>query len=209
LTQEGIIQSHPVADMRLPRARRREVWPFSDREIRCLLGACDRTTELGFRDYAIQLLLLDCGLRATELCQLRWEDANLEDGDLMVLGKGDKERLVHPGCKTMRALASYKERSGCPPGTQPLVLSTRGEALKRNSLLKILRRIGKRAGVSRVHPHRYRHTFATRFVGATGDSFRLMRALGHTSPQMTVRYVRMADFDQRWKRFSVADELVQ
>ena len=98
----------------------------------------------------------------------------------------------------------YRERFR-PQGDGLFFLSSRGDQLNRDSLRKALNRIGGRAGVPKTHPHRYRGTFATRYVAETGDSFRLMRMLGHTDTQMSRRYVQAAALDSPKSKFSVAD----
>ena len=206
LVKEELIEEHPVAKMRLPRGVQREVRAFSDRELKRLLAACDRNTVSGARDYAIQVLLLDCGLRASELSGLQIQDVDLDSGSLIVMGKGKKERRVRLGRRATRALLLYRERFR-PQGDGCFFVSNRGDQLNRDSLRKALNRIGERAGVPKTHPHRFRSTFATRYVAETGDILRLAVVLGHTSMQMSRRYVQVAALDSPKRRFSVADAL--
>ena len=207
LEREELIAPHPISKMKTPKAPQRVIQPFSEREIQRLLSACHRATPLGTRDYALMLALLDCGLRASELCGLGLDDVTLEDGYLKVMGKGNKERIVPFGRRTTKTLLLYRDKYRPDQGDGSFFLSSKGESLNRDSLAKAMRRVGKRAGVKGVHPQRFRHTFALRFISATGDAFRLQAMLGHTDVQMTRRYLNLASLDLTAKRFSVGDSL--
>ncbi len=128
-----------------------------------------RLRATGERDRCIILVLADTGIRAEELCNLTLADLNLSTNSLTVYGKGageDKaERVVHFGKSAAKSLWKYvAPRLGEPAKAKgPLFLnlwSVVDAPLNRNALLQLLHRLGDRAGVKDVHPHRFRHTFA-------------------------------------------------
>ena len=142
------------------------------------------------------MTLLDSGLRVSELCGLRYEDAHIEEGYLKVLGKGAKERIVPIGALAQKMLWRYvihfRPESEVESDNY-LFLTLDGKPLKPNAVKLLLKRWGKKAGVPRVHAHLCRHTYATNFLNHNcGDVFRLQQILGHTTLEMVRKYVHFA-----------------
>ena len=167
-------------------------------EIDALLGACERSKTWKNRqvvandrptadsDRAIILLLLDTGLRASELCGIKFGDINLTTNSIKVLGKGQKERLVYFGKRTSKALWKLLTPRLKDSKSDALVFTVGPEddlrPMTRDVLRRLLVRIGERAGVANVYPHRFRHTFAITYLRNDGDLFTLAgtaRSLGH------------------------------
>ena len=148
------------------------------------------------RNRTIILLLLDTGVRASELCGLAIKDADLTNKRILVLGKGNKERALPISPRTAKTLWRYltTERKD-EPVNAPLFLGSEGDPLNRNALLKLLIRLGAKAGVRDCHPHRFRHTFAVNFLRNGGNVFELQMALGHTTLQMVQTYLVLAQAD--------------
>ena len=186
-----------------------EVRPFTDAEVNSLIDAA-KTTQNAKRDEAILWLLLDTGIRASELCALRFQDMDMGAKTVIVQGKGGKSRSVPFGRTPAKVLWQYLKDEGREPD-EPLFLSERGAAFTRLGLLQMIERLGKKANLSsvRTSPHTFRHTFAVSFLRNGGNQFSLMSILGHTSLEMTSRYVQFAqaDVERQHRQFSPADNL--
>lgn len=208
---EGFLERSPFQGLPLPKVRASQIQPLSDAHVTSLLDAVKKTSSPK-RNLAIVLLLLDCGLRATELCSLRMKDLDVEVRRCYVLGKGNKHRSVFFGRTTAKALWQYlrSERRG---SDDFVFYGERGrkakEPLTRNGLQQLIGRLATTAGVRAVRcsPHSLRHTYAISFLRAGGNVFTLREALGHTNLQMTQKYVVVAeaDVEAQSKLFSPMD----
>jgi site-specific recombinase XerD len=193
-----------------PKPEKRKVDPFSEDHVRALLSALGRSKvytrpggknsdhELGHEDRnrAMIMVLLDTGLRATELCDLLIEDLDVRNGRLRVKnGKGDKERYVPFSSRTGQALWKYMARRKEPRPDEPVFVTRNERALTRTELAHTLKIIGDRAQVSDVHPHRFRHTFAINFLRNGGDAYSLQEILGHSTMEMVKLYLKLAESD--------------
>lgn len=201
---------HVVRQVKRPSWRRPLIEPFTQEDMTAMLRACDqmqaydrtwrrnvlarRSTAL--RDRAILLSLVDTGIRASELTALEYRDYDEKRGRLRIRhGKGDKERLVFLGDTSRMALWRYLTTREKLTPASPL-FATRGEtAMDRAGLLHLVQRIGKRAGVEKAHPHRFRHTFAIWFLRNGGNPLELQRMLGHEKLETVLIYVRLAEVD--------------
>jgi integrase/recombinase XerD len=148
------------------------------------------------RDKAILLTLVDAGLRASELCALTLADYDAARGRLHVRhGKGDKERYVVIGARTQKAIWKYLTGRPKPKTGDPLFATRENRHIDRENLHHMLSRMGDRAGVENVFPHRFRHTFAIEFLRNGGNVILLKELLGHESLEMVMTYVRIAERD--------------
>lgn len=148
------------------------------------------------RNRAIILMLLDTGIRATELCELTIGDVDIENGRVHVIhGKGDKERFLPFSNRTGQALWRYLTRREKPKQDDPLFETIYGRHLSRTELAHILSNIGNRAGVEKAHPHRFRHTFAINYLRNSGDPFTLQEILGHSTMEIVKIYLKLAETD--------------
>jgi len=196
-----------------PIARADQVQPFDERQVSALIAASHKTLHPK-RDYAMVCFLLDTGMRATELCELRMSGVDMSARKCIVLGKGNKHRSVYFGRQTAKALWNYLREEEREQGS-PVFLSDRGsgtgEPLTRSGLLQLIERLGKAAHVEAVRcsPHTFRHTFAVTFLRNGGNVFSLQQILGHTSLQMTNRYVAVSqgDLEKQRRQFSPVDGL--
>ena len=194
LHREGYTESHRLDRLPNYRIPRRVVDVLTEDEIARVLGACDRKSEWGARAYAILTLMLDSGLRISEVTGLRTADLDLDAGWLKVMGKGSKERIVPFGATTQRALWHYQRRYRPEPLGPDVYffLTLDGRPLERSGLTSAIKRVARRSGVTRLHPHLCRHTFATRYLINGGDVFSLQQILGHSTLEMVRRYVNLA-----------------
>lgn len=215
---------HVMRKVARPKATDRIAQPFSEDEVRALLAATETkqiwdnahkkfhpgrrpTAE---RDQAMLMVFLDCGLRVSELCDLRVMDYDRKQGRLIVEhGKNDKQRAVFMGQRAQRALWRYLTRREDAKGTEPLFPSsrTRGKFFETVAVRLLIVRMGERAGVAGATPHRFRHTFAINFLRNGGNLFALQAMLGHSSLEMVRRYARIAEVDvaEAARRASPAD----
>lgn len=207
LVAEGELTHNPMQRVQPPIARPDQIQPFTPEETRAIVAAAARTHN-HHRDLAIVLILLDTGLRASELCNLNIASVELTARRAYVTGKGDKGRTVVFSTRTARAIMNcLRHNHGREPAT--LLQGTRGP-ITRSGLRQITVAIGNAAGVRHAHPHRFRHTFAVSFLRSGGNVFTLQALLGHTHLQMTQRYVQFAqaDVEQAGRRHSPVDMLI-
>ncbi len=166
--------------------------PYTDEELKALLRAARDCQKNGLRNAAILHFLADTAVRAGELCAMTLEDLNHAAGTANVrCGKG---RVVAFGKTTAQTLWRYLRSDPRDP-EEPLFMSERGGPMTPNSLFQLCKRIGKAAGVKRVHPHRFRHDAAVRLLRNGAHAFGVMNLLGHTRVQTTQVYVKLAEAD--------------
>ena len=196
---EGEIDSSPMLRIPPPTDRPDQVQPLNAQQLNAILGAAKRSLHPR-RDEALVLFLLDTGVRATELCDLRRRDVDLQAGSATVMGKGHKTRTVPFSRDTKRALFQYLNSR--PNDAEAALFQsdrgvTAGDGLTRHGLRFLVRRLAEAAHVKgvRVSPHTFRHTFAISFLRGGGNVFTLQQILGHTNLAMTNRYVAIAQAD--------------
>lgn len=199
--KQGEVTESPLGGVPVPIDRPDQVQPLSEDQMRGLLAATRHTLHPD-RDEAVVLLLLDTGLRVSELCALNCGDVDMTRCTLVVKeGKGGKARFVPFAPEVRKAL--YKYLSGLAENGSHDALfpsdrgQTAGDPLTRRGVLRLLKRIGAKAGISgdRCSPHKLRHSYAVAYLRAGGNQFALMANLGHTSLTMTTRYVKIAQAD--------------
>jgi site-specific recombinase XerD len=210
--QEGLPAS-PMAKIATPIDRPDQITPFSHEQVKALLAAARRSFQPQ-RNVAIVLMLLDTGMRVSELCGLREGDVDMISQKARVDGKGGKERRLPFGKTTSRALWMYtRERER---NEEEYIFLTeggwkRGQGISRSGVEQMLRDLGVAANIENVRcsPHTFRHTFSIEFLRNGGNQFTLMEILGHTDIKMTARYVAIAqaDMEAQHRRYSPVDRL--
>ena len=195
LEDEGYTEENRLARLRVPKAPQKVAPVLSEDDVRRVLAAIDQDTILGVRAYAVLVTLLDTGLRCSELTGLLLADLNLEGSYCKVMGKGAKERIVPFGAAAQKALWRYVTYFRAGPfhaGIDNVFLTVDGRPMNVNSVKLLMKRVAQKSGVTRLHPHLCRHTFATRYLINGGDVFSLQQILGHTTLEMVRRYVNLA-----------------
>lgn len=213
LVREGIMDVSPFHGLTSPVCPKDQISPFSQDEVRAILAAAKQGRNAP-RDTAIVLFLLDTGVRSTELCRLKRSDLDLRQHHAEVMGKGRKKRKVCLGLNLTRAIYQYLA-THVVEGDGPLFAADKngcaGQPLTRSGMGQIIRRLCRAAGVTgpRCSPHRFRHTFAVEFLRAGGNAFTLKELLGHTSLNITMRYVAFAeaDIEAQHRLYSPGDRL--
>jgi len=212
LAEEGLTDTNIFSRLKRPKLPDSMIEILSDDELQQLFDCMNPNRPYGARMYAMCLVLLDTGIRASELCTLSLENTYLDDDVLKVVGKGNKERMVPFGSTTKRALVRYVTVWRPEPlddQTTELFLSIDRVPLTTGALRQAIKRVGKRAGIPRLHPHLFRHTFAVRYLMNGGDVMTLKLILGHTTLDVTQMYMHLAESHVKVQhhRFSPADRL--
>lgn len=198
---EEIVPAGALKNVKEPRIPKDQLAPFTDEQIRAMRHFISQT-EQAARDQVIFLLLLDTGLRVSELCSLRIRDADRANNCLHVVGKGNKRRQVYLGQTVRRALWRYveSERRGAAP-EEPLWIGQRGRAaggpLQRRGVYRLISQAAAAAGVTEAHrgPHALRRTFAVNFLRNGGNLLDLQDLMGHEDLTVLREYVRLSETD--------------
>ena len=194
LHQEGYVKD----EIRLPKVKQPHttISPLNPSQMKAILHSFDTKTYLGVRNYTIIRLFLDTGMRLSELSRLQLTDVNLEDGFVLVHGKGAKDRYVPIGRSTIKCLWNYiKKRAVIDVNTNSyLFLTRKGTTLSARGVQIVFRslKMKKIIDIENFSPHLLRHSFALAYIENGGDPFSLQRILGHTDQTTTSKYVNMA-----------------
>lgn len=176
---------------------------LSTEDINKLLSSQNEFTIIGLRNLLVISLMLDAGLRVSEVVNLNVEDISKELGVIKVFGKGKKERLVPLTDSIIKYYDKYVFLASLYSGALFLDSDT-GLRMTSSGISQILRRIKKEQHFNKLHPHYLRHTFATLFLVNGGDPVHLQLILGHTTLYMTEQYLHLANQMtlQKQKKFS-------
>lgn len=189
LVDEDELDSNPMATLSPPSLTMKPVPVVGDAELAALLKACAGKEFNDRRDEAMIRLLLDCGLRVSELCGLRIDQVDLDNSMAMVRGKGAKIRPVYFSARTARALDRYLRMRGRHRWAHlDAVFLTQRGPLSTDGARERMKVRGAQAGIVDLHPHRFRHTFAHDFLMAGGQERDLKRLAGWSSDVMLERY---------------------
>lgn len=221
LVREGFVSENIVRKLTPPKPEKKEVVPLTESEIKAIMSALNRSRvyirqgtsvdhALGSmeRNRAIILLMLDTGLRASELCDLKVEDIDNRNNRIYVRkGKGMKERVLPYSPRTGQMVWRYLAARKDTQPADPLFASKLNRSMTRTKLAEMFANIGRRAGVAGFHPHRLRHTFAIQYLRNGGNAYTLQAMLGHSSLDMVKHYLRLAqtDVDTAHRRASPVD----
>ncbi len=210
--REDFLQASPMKKVEEPEKKAAQIPHLTEDQIQAMLRACQNSA-YPLRNTAILMMLLDTGLRATELVSLKFGDVNLFcewGGEARVLGKGNKIRNVPFSRETSLAIRSYIRREigrdfdQISPQTA-LFISERGVAtgspMSRDALRTLIYRLAAAAGIQRgvtkCSPHVFRHTFAFMSLMEGASEKTLKDMLGHATLHMTHQYVNLSDSDLR------------
>jgi len=212
LEREGYLEENVLSRLRVPRAGKEEIKPLTLEEISLILSCFTANTAIGCRSYAIVYLMLDAGLRVSEVAGLEMKSLDLEQGQLLVRGKGNKERVVPFGSNAQKYLQRYIYHfrpDPIFPEHDNVFLTSEGKPLTDNSLKLFFTRLKAKTGIKRLHAHLLRHTFATYYLRNGGDLLSLQKILGHTSLEMVKVYSHLAEADVKAKhrQYSPMDRL--
>ncbi|HSR54286.1 MAG TPA: site-specific tyrosine recombinase XerD [Acidobacteriota bacterium] len=199
LLSDGYLDHDPTETLETPRIFRSLPQYLDFSEVEALLDQPDLSSRHGLRDRAMLEVLYATGLRVSELVGLRVDAINLEEGYLMTMGKGSKERLVPFGDAALgwlrRYLAQSRPRFTKKKGPSPdLFLTQQGGSMSRQFFWSLVVRYGLRAGISKkkLSPHKLRHSFATHLLENGADIRAVQVMLGHADISTTQIYTHVA-----------------
>jgi integrase/recombinase XerD len=166
-------------------------------EIDRIVGVIDLSKPEGHRNKAIIETLYGCGLRVSELINLKLTDIFVDEGFIRILGKGDKERLVPIGQTALHEIDHYQKKTRGsqvihPKSENILFINRRGNKLTRVMIFTIVKTLAKKAGIKKnISPHTFRHSFATHLVEGGADLRAVQEMLGHESILTTEIYTHL------------------
>lgn len=197
LVFEDYRQTNPLELIESPKTGRKLPDTLSTEEIDILIASIDLSKPEGERNRAILETLYGCGLRVSELTNLRISDLFFEEGFIKVTGKGDKSRFVPIAETTCKYIELYVEHIRVHQDIQKghedtLFLNRRGKKLTRAMIFTIIRRLSEDSGFKKkISPHTFRHSFATHLLENGADLRAIQQMLGHESITTTEIYVHM------------------
>lgn len=203
---EDLIKDDPSELLEMPKLGRKLPEVLSIEEIDQLISAIDMSKAEGHRNRAILETLYSCGLRVSELVNLRFSDLYFEEGFIRVIGKGNKERLVPVSKSVEKEIGLYNDHirrhQNIQPGNENIVfLNRRGAQLTRVMIFTIIKDLSATIGLKKViSPHTFRHSFATHMIEGGANLRAVQDMLGHESITTTEIYTHL---DQRFLRDAI------
>lgn len=181
-----------VNKLLLMKATKDVIIPLSDTEVKELISYYYNSTYLNCRNKTMLMLMLDCGLRLSEVVNLKISDLDLKNNYLIINGKGSKQRLVPFGLSTKKQLVIYMQYRVNLNNNNPLFLNQNLTAITTNTIKMVFARLKKQEKFKRIYPHLLRHTFATNFIYAGGNLEVLRVLMGHSTINITQIYIHLA-----------------
>lgn len=209
LKQEGYIEYNPVSKLAVPKVPVYVVKTLKKEHIVKLLSTIDRATALGTKYFCILVLLLDTGMRISELVHIKICDLDLIHGFVTIFGKGQKQRVVPFSKWSRKELLRYINhfrQSLCSEDSVYLFPGVDADHISINSVQQFIRRLTQKVGLDGVKcsPHIFRHTFATQAIANEANVFAVMSIMGHASLQTTLKYTHLQvdDLKNQHNKFS-------
>ena len=192
LILNDVIEASPAELIEAPKASRPLPDTLTIDEIDRLIGSIDASTTKGLRDRAILEVLYSCGLRVSELCELRIGDLFFGEGYIRVTGKGDKQRLVPISAMARERIQLYLNERRSRYCDEILFLNNRGERLTRVMIFTIIKQAAQRASIDKkISPHTFRHSFATHLLQGGASIRQVQELLGHENIITTEIYTHL------------------
>jgi integrase/recombinase XerD len=194
---EGLLENNPATLIEAPKLGKYLPTVLTIEEIDKIIDSIDLSKPLGHRNKAILEVLYSCGLRVSELINLRISNLYLNENFIKVSGKGNKERLIPIGNKAIKEISFYNDsfRKHIKPAaghTDFLFLNSRGKQLTRVMIFTIIKDLTAKSGIQKnVSPHTFRHSFATHLIEGGADLRAVQEMLGHESILTTEIYTHL------------------
>ena len=196
LAREKVVDKNPFANLLTPKLPKKLPNFLYPEELQTLFSAPELKTPAGLRDKAILEVLYGTGLRVTEIARMNLNDVDFDEGEIKVLGKGSKERIVLFGSHARNALNDYI-KTGWPKllsgkKVPALFVNRRGGRITTRSVERMIATYAKRSGLTKkVTPHTLRHSFATHLLSGGADLRMVQELLGHVSLSTTQVYTHI------------------
>jgi integrase/recombinase XerD len=206
LILEDVIKNDPSELLEMPKIGKKLPEVLEIEEIDALIAAIDLSKNEGHRNRAMLETLYSCGLRVSELVNLRFSDLFFEEGFIRVIGKGNKERLVPVSPSVEKEIGIYNDfirrHQHIQPGNENVVfLNRRGAKLTRVMIFTIIKNLANEVGLQKnISPHTFRHSFATHLLEGGANLRAIQEMLGHESITTTEIYTHL---DQRFIREAI------
>jgi len=197
LLLENVMNNDPSTLLEAPKLGRKLPDTMSVDDINKIIEAIDLSLPEGQRNKAMLETLYSCGLRVSELVNLKISNLYFNDGFVKVTGKGDKERLVPIGTVAMKQIMLYKNEVRChiipkKDSEDILFLNRRGAKLSRVMVFTIIKQLTTKIGLKKhISPHTFRHSFATHLIEGGADLRAVQEMLGHESITTTEIYTHL------------------
>ena len=208
LILEKIIKENPTELLENPKIGKKLPEFLTIEEIELLVNQIDRSKKEGERNLAIIEVLYGCGLRVTELIELKISEIYWEDGFIRIIGKGNKERLVPLGKIASKHLKIYLNEIRVHQKVKDLFvdhvfINKNGSKISRVMIFKIVKKLTEKAGIQKnISPHSLRHSFATHLVEGGADLRSVQEMLGHQSITTTEVYTHL---DKNYLKQAILD----
>lgn len=192
---DGYIKKNPAEDLDAPQKGFYLPKFLNQTEIENLLSVPDVSQEIGLRDRAILELMYACGLRVSEVVDLRISDVEIDAGILTCKGKGSKTRKIPVGKSAVEWLKSYLVLRRRKENTeiQNLFVSSLGKPINRQAIFNFIKEYAEKIDLKEVSPHTLRHSFATHLVQNSADIRSVQQMLGHADISTTQIYTHITD----------------
>ena len=210
LKRENFIADNPFEQVKPPATTGRIVEPLTPEDVTKLLKVIPRQKYTGYRDSCVILTMYGTGLRISEVVDLYESNVNLDTGQIKVIGKGKKERSVFMSASVFKALYRYKSQHRPDLSSKYFFVHKDGRPLTRFYFEHRMQSYVEKAGMTTIcTPHILRYSFAIQFLRNGGDIFTLQNILGHSTLEMTRRYLKIAnsDVEAKMKTYSPAEQL--
>ena len=190
---EHVVSKNPVYSVMRPLHVRKLPDTLSVAEVDRILNVIDTSSGIGVRDRAMLELLYSCGLRVSELINVRMDDFFFEESFIRVCGKGNKQRMV-PICETaISYITRYINTTRANTDSEYIFINKSGKRLSRVEVFKRVKIYTSLAGINKcIHPHTFRHSFATHLIENGADLRAVQTMLGHASITTTGIYTHLS-----------------
>lgn len=197
LYQDDILDTNLAYGLKVFKAQNQMIFTFTEEQVQAVLEQPDQTTFTGFRDYAMMLVLLETGIRVMELTNMNLSDIDFQNQTICIpMGKGRKPRIVPFQMTCMKALMRFIQERGCLPFND-VWITLNNKPLQKAAIERIVRDHCKKVALRGVRGscHTFRHTMAKMYLLNGGDILTLQYILGHTTLDMTRRYIEFFNND--------------
>jgi integrase/recombinase XerC len=190
--REGVLSYNPSTGLKPPKGKKKLPAVLDVDQTKQWVEV-DSSAELGTRDAAMLELFYSCGLRLSELCNLRWQDIQFESAELRALGKGQKTRLLPIGAPALTALRTWRAELETNSGPLDYVFPGRDHgAISHRAVQMRVKLLARRQGLwQRTYPHLLRHSFASHLLESSGDLRAVQELLGHADIRTTQVYTHL------------------